>query len=46
MEALVISKEFPAGENIELQMDFLPPGAYLVNVLSGGMNGTKKIQIL
>jgi hypothetical protein len=43
---LVISKEFSAGENIELNLDFLPAGAYLVNVLSGGMNGTKKIQIL
>ena len=25
---------------------YLPSGAYLVNVLSGGMNGTKKIQVL
>jgi hypothetical protein len=43
---LVFSKEFSAGENIELQLDLLPPGAYLVNVLSGGMSGTKKIQVL
>jgi hypothetical protein len=43
---LVISEEFSAGENIELHLDFLPSGAYLVNVLSGRMNGTKKIQVL
>jgi hypothetical protein len=43
---LVISKEFSNGENIDLNLDFLPPGAYLVNVLSGGINGTKKIQVL
>jgi len=43
---LVISKEFSAGENIELHLDFLPPGAYLVNVLSGRMDGSKKIQVL
>jgi hypothetical protein len=44
--SLVMSKEFPADELIELHLDFLPSGAYLVNVLSGGMNGTKKIQVL
>jgi hypothetical protein len=43
---LAISKEFAPGENIELYLDFLPSGAYLVNVLSGGMSGTKKIQVL
>jgi hypothetical protein len=43
---LVISKEFSPGENIELNLDFLPSGVYLVNVLSGGMNGSKKIQVL
>ena len=44
--SLVISKSFSQGENIELYLDFLPSGAYLVNVLSGGMNGSKKIQVL
>jgi hypothetical protein len=44
--SLVISKKFSAGENIELNLGFLPAGTYLVNVLSGGMNGSKKIQIL
>jgi len=44
--SLVISKKFSSGENIELHLGFLPSGAYLVNVLSGGMNGSKKIQIL
>jgi hypothetical protein len=43
---LVMSKEFSPLENIGLNLDFLPPGAYLVNVLSGGINGTKKIQVL
>jgi hypothetical protein len=43
---LVIRKDFSPGENIELYLDFLPSGAYLVNVLSGGMNGSKKIQVL
>jgi hypothetical protein len=42
----VVSKKFPAGENIELHLGFLPSGAYLVNVLSGGITGTKKIQVL
>jgi hypothetical protein len=44
--SLVISQDFSPGENIEFQMDFLPSGAYLVNVLSGGMNGSKKIHVL
>jgi len=43
---LVISKDFSPGENIELNLDLLPSGAYLVHVLSGRMNGSKKIQIL
>jgi hypothetical protein len=43
---LVIRKDFSPEENIELYLDFLPSGAYLVNVLSGGMNGSKKIQVL
>lgn len=43
---LVFSKNFSSVEMIELNLDFLPSGAYLVNVLSGGMNGSKKIQIL
>ena len=44
--SLVMSKEFSPLENIGLNLDFLPSGAYLVNVLSGGINGTKKIQVL
>jgi len=43
---LVISKDFSPGQNIELYLDFLPSGAYLVNVSSGGLNGTRKIQVL
>jgi hypothetical protein len=43
---LVFSKNFSPSEYIELNLDFLPSGAYLVNVLSGGMNGSKKIQVL
>jgi hypothetical protein len=44
--SLVISQEFSPGENIELHLDYLPSGTYLVNVLSNGMNGSKKIQVL
>jgi hypothetical protein len=44
--SLVMSKEFSPLENIGLNLDFLPSGTYLVNVSSGGINGTKKIQVL